>query len=218
MDLRLSHPGNILVAGGSGAGKSFFTKRLVENRDQMFNVSFQEVVWHYSEWQEMYNDLQNEHAVRFVEGAPAMDQYPPNEGPKLVVADDFMTELKDPEFLKLAIKGSHHRNLTFVLLTQCLYPKNMREISLQAHYCIVMKTARDIAQIRTFCLQISPSDWRALFEAYLDATRDGHSYLLFDFHVRQKDYLRTRTHIFPGENTIVYVPKNKYKNEIAALS
>jgi len=214
MDLRFKHPANSLVCGGSGAGKSFFMKRLVENRQQMFDVIFEEVVWHYAEWQEIYDDLQLNHGVKFVEGPPSMDQFPSNRGPKLVIADDFMDELKNPEFLKIAIKGSHHRSLSFFLLSQCIFPKNMREISLQAHYCIVMKTVRDLAQIRTFCMQIDPKNWRALHEAYEDSCQEGHTYLLFDFHVRQKEYLRLRTHIFPDENTVVYVPKTKYKTDI----
>jgi len=59
MDLRFKHPANSLVCGGSGAGKSFFMKRLVENRKEMFDVIFEEIVWHYTEWQEIYNDLQS---------------------------------------------------------------------------------------------------------------------------------------------------------------
>jgi len=189
-------------------------KRLVENRNEMFDVIFEQVVWYYSEWQEIYRDLQLHHGVKFVEGVPSLDHFLPNQGPKLVIADDLMDELKNPEFLKIAIKGSHHRSLSFFFLSQCLFPKNMREISLQAHYCIVMKTARDRAQLRTLCLQASPSDWRSYHEAYEDATRDGHSYLLFDFHVRQQEHLRLRTHIFPNENTIIYVPKSKYKADM----
>lgn len=217
MDLRFSHPANSLVCGGSGSGKTFFMKRVVENRDEIFDVVFDEVVWHYTEWQDIYNDLQLKHGVRFVEGPPLMEQFPSNQGPKLVIADDFMDQLKNPEFLKIVIKGSHHRSLSFFLLSQCIFPKNMREISLQSHYCVVMKTARDLSQIRTFCMQIDPKNWRALHEAYEDSCKEGHSYLLFDFHVRQKEHLRLRTHIFPGENTIIYVPKTKYKNEFLLL-
>lgn len=68
--------------------------------------------------------------------------------------------------------------------------------------------------MRSFVLQIDPVNFRALLEAYRDSTQDGHSYLLFDFHVRQKEHLRLRTKILPGETTVVYVPKNKYKSEL----
>jgi hypothetical protein len=182
----------------------------------MFDVDFVSVTWYYAEWQPIYDELQREQGVVFIEGPPALDHFPPNEGPKLVLVDDFMDQVKNPEFLKIAIKGSHHRSLSFWFLTQCLFPPNMRQISLQAHYVFILKATRDLAQIRTFCLQVDPKNWRALMEAYSDATEIGHSYMLFDFHVRQKEHLRLRTHIFPGENTIIYIPKNKYKTSLLA--
>lgn len=215
MDLKFKHPLNGLVVGGSGAGKSFLMKRIVENRLVMFDTKFDEVIWHYCEWQSIYQELAEKHNVKFVEGPPSLDQFPAQMGPKLVIVDDFMDQIKsNPEFLKLAIKGSHHRSLSLFILSQCLFPPSMRQISLQAHYCIVMKTARDLAQIRSFCLQIDPRNWRALLEAYEDATSEGHSYLLFDFHVRQVEHFRLRTHIFPGETTIVYIPQAKYKTNV----
>ncbi len=185
----------------------------------MFNVKFVEVIWHYMEWQPAYDELAaSDPSVRFVEGIPTMDQFPPHQPPKLLICDDFLSELKNPEFLNFAIKGSHHRNLSFWFLSQCIFPKNMREISLQAHYCILMKTCRDLAQVRSFVLQVDPLNFKALMEAYNDATRDGHSYLLFDFHVRQKEHLRLRTSILPHENTVVYIPKAKYKSDMVHSS
>lgn len=213
-DTRFRHPLNAIITGCSGSGKSYLMKKIVENREVMFDVKFVDVIWHYSEWQEIYTELRDNHHVTFIEGPPSMEQYPPHCEPKLVICDDFMDEIKNPEFLKIAIKGSHHRSLSFFLLTQSIFPPHMRQISLQAHYCILMKSPRDTAQIRTFCLQVDPTHWRSLMEAYQDATEQGHSYLLFDLHVSQHASLRLRTHIFPNESTIVYIPKHKYKNTI----
>jgi len=217
MDLRFSHPSNVLVCAQSGAGKSYFVKRVVENRTEMFNVQFEKVMWFYSEYQDIYSELAEQHSVQFIEGAPSLDLFPSGEGPKFVIVDDMMDQLKrNPEFLKIAIKGSHHRNLSFWFLSQSIFPPNLRQISLQAHYVILLKSPRDLQQIRTFVLQVDPANWRGMLEAYEDATREGHSYILFDLSVRQKDHLRLRTHIFPGETTVVYIPKGKYKNALTA--
>lgn len=209
MDLRIPHPTLGLIFGGSGAGKTHFTKRLVEHRHVMFAVNFEEVIWYYAEWQPLYEDLAQNHGVKFIEGLPSMDHFPQNEGPKLVIADDFMDKLSHPDFLSIAIRGGHHRNLTFFALFQSIFPPKLRQISLQAHIVVAMKSARSLDQIRTFCLQISPTGWRGLLEAFLDATKEPHSYLLFDFHQKQKDNLRYRSNIFPGEETSVYVMKRR---------
>lgn len=158
----------------------------------------------------MYDELQERCNVIFVEGVPSLDQYPPNQEPTLLVIDDCMDQLSNPNILKFFIRGSHHRNVSVYFLTQALFPKGMRQISLNCHYTIVFGTRRDIAQLRTFFMQIDPLDWRALMEAYKDATSVPHSYLLFDFTQNQLDHLRVRSHIFPGENTVVYIPKKKY--------
>lgn len=212
MDLRFKHSVTGLLVGGTGAGKTQFMKRVVENRNDMFDSCFDRVVWHYSEWQPAYDDLRDMCAVEFVEGVPRLDDYPPNQGPALVIIDDLMDELGNPEILKFYIKGAHHRNLSVFFLSQCLFPKGLRQISLNCNICVIFKTSRDLAQVRSFCMQVNPCDWRALMEAYQDATAKAHSYLLFDFTYSQDDAMRLRSNVFPGEKLTVYVPKKKYKS------
>lgn len=210
MDLRFKHPCTGLLVGGTGAGKTFFMKRVIENVQSMFDTPFQRIVWHYTEWQPMYEELENKCGVVFIQGVPSLDDFPTGSEPQLVIIDDCMDQLNNPEILKFFIKGSHHRGLSVFFLSQCLFPKGLRQISLNSNYCVLFKTSRDLAQIRTFCMQINPTEWRALMEAYRDATAEGHSYLLFDFNYKQADSMRLRTHIFPHEPTIIYIPKKNY--------
>ncbi|KAK3915996.1 PRAME family member 22 [Frankliniella fusca] len=132
----------------------------------------------------------------------------------LLVIDDCMDQLANPEILNFFIKGAHHRNLSVFFLSQCLFPKGLRQISLNCSVCVIFKNSRDLAQIRSFCTQVNPSDWRALLEAYQDATVAQHSYLLFDFSYKQSDHMRLRACIFPAENTVVYIPKKQYKSGV----
>lgn len=214
MDLTFQHPCTALVVGGTGAGKTFFMKKLIENREAMFNTAFEKIIFYYSEWQPLYEELKA--VVDFRQELPILDDHPPGQGPKLLIIDDFMDEVKshNKELLKFYIKGSSHRNLSIFFLSQCLFPDGMRQISLNSHYIVLFKTSRDLAQIRTFCLQVDPTQWRALLEAYEDATKAGHSHILFDFKPKQLDHLRMRTLIFPGESTVVYIPKSRYKREM----
>jgi len=207
MDLRLKHPCTGLLAGSSSCGKTEFTKRLVENCDAMFNTKFQRIVWQYTEWQKAYEELRDRCQVDFVLGKPSLQDFPANQGPTLLIIDDLQDQLNNPELVKFFIKGSHHRDCSVFFLAQCLFAKGLRLISLNSQVCILFKTSRDLSQIRTFVMQCNPTNWRALMEAYHDATKESYSYLLFDFSQSQADHLRLRTKIFPGENTVVYIPK-----------
>ncbi|KAK3929822.1 Isethionate sulfite-lyase [Frankliniella fusca] len=197
MDLRFQHPCTALVVGGTGSGKTFFMNRLIENRDEMFNTTFEHIIFYYSEWQPLYDTLKSNHGVDFREELPLLEDHPTRQGPKLI--------------------GSHHRNLSIFFLSQCLFPDGLRQISLNTHYIVLFKTRRDLAQIRTFCMQVDPQHFRALLEAYEDATRAGYIYILFDFKPNQTDHLRMRTLIFPGESTVVYIPRAKYKREMMTV-
>ncbi|KAK3931294.1 Twinkle protein, mitochondrial [Frankliniella fusca] len=178
MDLRFQHPCTALVVGGTGSGKTFFMNRLIENRNEMFNTTIDHIIFYYSEWQPLYDTLKSNHWVDFREELPLLDDHLAGQGPKLIVIDDMMHEIKchHKEILKFFIKGSHHRNLSIFFLNQCLFPDGLRQISLNTHYIVLFKTSRDLAQIRTFCMQVDPQHFRALLEAYEDATRAGRIY------------------------------------------
>jgi len=216
MHLKFQHPCTALIVGGTGAGKTYFVKKLVENGKQMFNTSFENIVFYYSEWQPLYETLSTEQGVDFRQEFPLMEDHPTGQSPKLIVIDDFMDEIKNhnKELLKFFIKVSHHRNLSIFFLSQCLCPEGLRQISLNSHLIVLFKSTRDLAQIRTFCLQVDPTHWRALLEAYQDATQARYTYILFDFKPKQLDHMRIRTHIFPDESCVIYIPKAKYKREM----
>ncbi|KAK3921669.1 Protein transport protein Sec23A [Frankliniella fusca] len=209
MDLRFQHPCTALVVGGTGSGKTFFMNRLIENRNEMFNTTFEHIIFYYSEWQPLLIT-----GLNLGQELPLLDDHPAGQGPKLIVMDDMMHEIKShhKEILKFFIKGSHHRNL----ISAC-FLMGLRQISLNTHYIVLFKTSRDLAQIRTFCMQVDPQHFRALLEAYEDATRAGYTYILFDFKPNQTDHLRMRTLIFPDESAVVYIPRAKYKREMMTV-
>ncbi|KAK3907325.1 LOW QUALITY PROTEIN: UvrABC system protein C [Frankliniella fusca] len=217
MDLRFQHPCTALVVGGTGSGKTFFMNRLIENRNEMFSTTFEHIIFYYSDHCMTPSSLSM--GLNLGKSSPLLDDHPAGQSPKLIVMDDMMHEIKShhKEILKFFIKGSHHRNLSIFFLSQCLFPDGLRQISLNTHYIMLFKTSRDLAQIRTFCMQVDPQHFRALLEAYEDATQAGYTYILFDFKPNQLDHLRMRTLIFPGESTVVYIPRAKYKREMMTV-
>lgn len=206
MDTRWKHPFSAIIAGPSGSGKSHFTIKFINNLKEMCDTEFDNIFWHYSEWQPSYN-LEN---VTFKEGIPNMGDFEGSK-PNLVIIDDLMRE-SDGRVVDLFTKGCHHRNISVFFITQNLFHqgKGSRDISLNAHYIVCFKNPRDRAQIRHLAQQVYPENSKFIQEAYNDATTKAHGYLLLDMKQSTPDEYRFRTAIFPDDpHNYVYVPKNK---------
>lgn len=204
MDTRWKHPFTALVAGPTGCGKTVFVSRILAHLVDMTTPTPEEVIWCYSEWQPMYNNMSG---VKFIEGLPDIEQWVGDKS-RLVVIDDLMSETDD-RVTKLFTKGSHHRSISVMYLVQNLFGKNKehRTISLNAHYIVLFKNPRDGSQITNLAKQMYPGRVAYLQESFKDATTEPHGYLLLDLRQETPDHLRLRSTIFPDENQTVYVPK-----------
>ena len=113
----------------------------------------------------------------------------------------------DQRVSDLFTRGSHHRGLTVMYLTQNLFPpgKLSRTISLNSHYMIVFKNPRDSQGISTLGRQMYPHNTNFLLQSFQDATKKPYGYLLLDLHQLTPENMRLRTTILPGEKQIVYV-------------
>ena len=130
--------------------------------------------------------------------------------PKLIVIDDFMRESSSNVIVDLFVRKSHHRSISVFFLSQNLFYKGQRDISLNVSYLIVFKNPRDRAQIQHLARQVYPENPLFIREIFRDATAKPHSYLLFDMTQTTCDELRFRTCIFPNDqHECVYMPKRK---------
>jgi len=155
--------------------------------------------------------------IEFREGLPRPEDYSSDPlSPKLVIIDDLMRESSSSEVIvDLFTKGSHHKNLSVILISQNLFHqgRGQRDISLNANYIVVFKNPRDRAQIRHLARQVYPDDPKFLEEAYYDATSRPHGYLLLDLKQSTPDEYRFRTCIFPDDTThYVYVPRRSFSS------
>jgi len=109
---------------------------------------------------------------------------------------------------QLFTKGSHHRNISLVLITQNLFPQgpSSRDISLNRKYIVVFKNRRDKTQIVQLARQVYPENISSFHKTYLEVCKDPHTYLFLDLTQSIDDLLRFRTKIFPGETTEVFAP------------
>lgn len=214
MDTRWKHPFTCLVCGPTGCGKTFFVKKFFQYIQQMVDTRFDRFLFYYSEWQPAYKEYPNAEKIEFREGLPQSSDYSNDPRPKLIIIDDLMRESSNNIVSDLFTKGSHHKNLSVIFITQNLFHqgRGQRDISLNTNYIVLFKNPRDRAQIQHLARQICPENPKFLQEVYFDATAQPHGYLLLDLKQATLDSCRVGTSIFPNDAyQFVYVNRHSIK-------
>lgn len=202
------HPFTAIIAGPSGCGKSNFVTQFIKNIEKICNQNFSKIIWCYDEMQPLYN-LNN---VYYYQGIPDLSMFDGKQ-PQLIIIDDLMRE-SDGRIVDIFTKGSHHRNLSVFYITQNLFHqgKGQRDISLNSSYIVYFKNPRDQTQIRYLARQVSPDNSKFLEDAYKNATKDAHGYLMIDLKQNTNDEHRIKTNIFSSDRyCTVYLPKKRFK-------
>jgi len=203
--LPLRHPFTAIVAAPTSCGKTRFVFRLIDHVSRMIYSPPNKIVYCYGEYQQLFCQYPR---VIFHQGLPELYDFDGKE-PVLLIIDDLMQETNDT-VANLFTKGSQHRNVSVVYLTQNLFPKKnkfARTMRLNAHYMVLFKNHRDATQFANLARQMYPKTSQFAVEAYKDPTREPYSYLLVDLLPEPDDDLRLRTNIFPGETHYAYTAK-----------
>ena len=107
----------------------------------------------------------------------------------------------DKRITNLFTKGSHHRNLSVILLLQNLFynGKEIWNISLNTHYIVLFKNPQDNTVINSLAKQMYPGKVKFLQEVFRDATMLPYHYLFLDLKPYTDDKYRVRTCIMSDE-------------------
>ncbi|QKS69574.1 FtsK-like protein [Drosophila-associated adintovirus 2] len=210
MFTQFNHPFTMLICGPSGSGKTTFLENLLKNKNVLINKDIRRIIWCYAE----------EHAkprftgLEYHKGVPDEIENELNE-PVLIVLDDLMMGAFNKSVCELFTKGSHHRNLSVIVVTQNIFHKasHTRDISLNTKYIVVFKNPRDKLQFHCLARQIYPENPSELMRIYKEVTEQPHGYLLIDLTQRIHDLLRFRTNIFNTEYSICYCEENGLQKE-----
>lgn len=216
-DARLQHPFSAVVSGPSNCGKTFFVKEVIDNASRVISHKIENIVYIYSCWQPLYDQLLKNHQINFVEGLPESlcdDSLLPPEKNNLLIIDDLMhTASNNLEVQNVFTKYVHHRNLSCIYLIQNLFiqGKTSRTISLNSNYLFLFGNPRGKYQISLLGRQMFPGNTKFFLEAFNDATGSPYGYLLIDYKAKTPDFLRLRTGLLSALQ-VVYLPK-KYKSK-----
>lgn len=225
------HPFTMCVSGCTGSGKTKWVLRMLANLDTLVGPAhISGVLYCYGEVNEDVLRLQQletesgeeeenmggQPRRRWVRPCHAL---PDEEAVKraakacggrlLLVLDDLMVGMRAPFLDLLFTRGSHNWGVSVVLITQHLFTRELRIARNNAHYLVLLRNPAGALQVRSLGIQLfpGPGALHHFLEAYDDATADPFGYLLIDMHPTTRPLMRLKTHIYPGQLTVVYAPR-----------
>jgi len=200
-------PFTAIISGATQTGKSQWIMRLLKNINEIvINEKPSHILYCYSEINPDIMKLKN-NGIEIYNGVPTKEEIIQRPKNLLLILDDLASDI-EPKFLEtLYIKGSHHWNVSVILVTQNLYDKNIKIARINSHYIILMKNPQGFLQIRTLGTHLFPGKLPYFLEAYIDAVdQNQYGYLFINMKPNTPDELRLSTKIFPNEDTIIYIP------------
>ena len=120
-DLGFKHLFTCIITGPSWSGKSSFCIKLLQNLESFSTETKFDggILWCCGESNAVLS-VDVGRRLQFDEGLPDIFANDGNK-PGLIVLDDLLNEAYSGQLCKLFTKGSHHRNISVILITQNLF-------------------------------------------------------------------------------------------------
>ena len=205
---------SMMVTGPSGSGKTEWTRKLLLT--SLIHPPPERILWCFGQWQSLYEDLQKRIPwIEFVHGILDYLNSPQFINPgkwNLIIFDDLMTEGKcDQRIADLFTKGSHHRNISIVYLTQNVFPqgKACRDIALNTQYLVLFNNPIDRQQAATLARRIYPSTSAMFMKRFEGATSQPYGYLVIDLKSSTSEQDRLQTDIFESTDQHAFEPPDE---------
>ena len=206
IDIMFKSPFTINIIGPSKCGKTSLVSNLLEYNTLIMNPSPQKIIYCFSLYQPLFDYLKEKiNNIIFIQGLPNLDEL----SDCLLVLDDLGQECIDnKEIVNLFTVGSHHKNISVLLLTHNIFEKGkyMRTISLNCSYLIIFNNLRDRKQIKFLGSQLFPGETKFFEEILNDAFKtQERGFLIVDLLPDTINELRLRTFDFKNNKVYVYL-------------
>ena len=130
-------PSCLIINGPTGCGKSFLMRKILANRDQVFNKKIGHTVYIYKEYVPIFDTFPADVHLHkgLITDYDALLSENQSKGPQLLVIDDHQGEI-GPNEVKLANILASKYQVFLIVLLQNTFPKNKfaRELSRSAGY------------------------------------------------------------------------------------
>ena len=177
-DKKLEHPFTMIASGPTSCGKTTFVKNVLLQRK--IEPWPQRIVWMYKHWQPAYDIIRSSVGVEFIQGIPLSLDFDPNIR-NLCVIDDMMSEIaKDARITQLFTEGSHHCNLSVLILNQNLYHDKDPTQRRNTQYLALWNCPSDKSQIMTLAQRMFPGQSHVFMNKFHEATAKPYGYLFVD--------------------------------------
>ncbi len=213
------------IFGCTGSGKTYFVYRFLSNIKSMYeeNDRPERIVFCYSVFQKLYEKLKQEiKDLEFFQGLPTsddLDRFETNH--TLLILDDLGEQIvNDMNACLLFTQGCHHRGFSVMRISQNIFEqgKFARTIAINSSYVVLLKSPRDVKQVKVLASQVFDKEKNRLIEAYESATEQVYGYLILDLLPFTDQNLRMRSQVFPGEDMIIYTSLNFKVDDISLQS
>ena len=217
-DATIKLPSKLLISGPSNVGKSRFTFNLLRHRDRLFGENaFESIFYFFGKWNSGISDLQtwsqdeniNLHLIEGLESFDLEDLVDINNRPVLIIFDDLMEQVLQPEFTKLFTMHSHHNNISVVLIVQDFFFSGGGSKSSSArviitrncNYYVLFDSPLDNQTPLMIGKKVLPG-YSKTFMAIFQHACKNYRYLLIDGSLETDSKLRFRTNLFDKAQTV----------------
>ena len=206
----------MVICASSQSGKTKWTLDLLRNKHKIFKEKIDLIIYCYAENQPAFEEFAQAHKdIIFTKNLWDIDKLFELGKKYIVILDDLLIQVETkPEVFQyitlLFTQKSHHSNLSPILLSQNLFAKNIRTISLNCQYLVLFRAVRDKIQIKILNSQFMPNSPGYLISALEDAAKKPYGFLIIDFsHSIKSDKFRVRNFLMPSADMKFYFPFSK---------
>lgn len=182
--------------------------------DVMFEDPPKRVIYIYSVWQDIYDEMQKEmgERIEFSQRIPTRNELEQYTDRFLVIMDDVQEIIfNSEEVSQYWTKLAHHLNFYCLAIVQNIFfaAKYMRLATINTHVMVLLRLSRDLQQVERLGRSLFANSGKFLLDAYLDnmkQSRTSFPYLVIDSSPNCSEQARVRSGIYSDEVTVVYRP------------